>query len=92
MKLITECKVFKLSESLYQCININGFQIETIVTMSGEWSCTIKDTYTDLVLDAPAYELTDDVAFQYGIILTTSTIDYLIIQHKSLRDLLFSMK
>lgn len=53
MKLIAECKTFKLSESLYQCININGFQIETIVTMSGEWSCTIKDTYTDLVLDAP---------------------------------------
>ncbi len=92
MKLIAECKVFKLSESLHQFIKINGFQIETIVTMSGEWSCTIKDTYTDLVLDAPAYELTDDVIFQYSTLLTTSTVDYLIFQHKSLRDLLLSMK
>ncbi len=92
MKLITECKVFKLSESLYQCININGFQIETIVTIAGEWSCTIKNLHTDLVLDTPAYELTEDVLFHYNTLLTSRTIDYLIMQHESLRDLLLSIK
>ncbi|CAI0755582.1 Uncharacterised protein [Serratia proteamaculans] len=92
MTQLSECKVFKLKDSLYQYITIDNIQIETIVTIVGEWSCTIKNLDTDIVLDTPAYELNEDVLFHYNTLLTSRTIDYLIMQHESLRDLLLSMK
>lgn len=92
MTQISECKIFKLKDSLYQYITIDNVQVDTIVTIAGKWSCTIKNLHTDLVLDTPAYELTEDVLFHYNTLLTSRTIDYLIMQHESLRDLLLSIK
>ena len=92
MTQISECKIFKLKDSLYQHITIDNIQVDTIVTIAGEWSCTIKNLDADIVLDTPAYELTENVLFHYNTLLTSRTINYLIVQHESLRDLLLSIK
>lgn len=82
MTQISECKIFKLKDSLYQHLTIGETACETFLTFSGNWHITISK----LKFDKPFGKLSDEELFQYSTILRTEIVNFITNHHEALEN------